>query len=350
MSSSRHRSPIKGTRRKLKQVALYGIRALGGFALARRITAKRLRILCYHGFSVADEHEHMPSLFITETTLRNRMEYLREQGYQVVHLAEGLDLLRAGRLDKATVVVTIDDGFWGTLSIANPIFQELRLPTTLYVTTYYVENQDPVFNLAVQYLLKKAHDEILDLRPLLVARGDLSLDWGRVRVVDRDAAAVAITDHGFEECSKFERRDLLRRLALCVGEDPEFLERTRAFSLVSEGELRVLSESGMRIELHTHRHRSPSDPELARRELRDNSAVIERATGTRPMHFCYPSGVFDPWSRKVFQDEGIRSATTVQSGLAVAKDDPYLLPRFLDGENCTQIEFEAMLAGVFELL
>lgn len=47
-------------KRAAKLSALRTMKALGLFALSRRLTKHKLRILCYHGISVADEHLFRP--------------------------------------------------------------------------------------------------------------------------------------------------------------------------------------------------------------------------------------------------------------------------------------------------
>jgi hypothetical protein len=45
----------------------------------------------------------------------------------------------------------------------------------------------------------------------------------------------------------------------------------------------------------------------------------------------------------------VSSATTVEPGFVTKRSDPYALPRILDGESTTDLEFEAELCGFLEL-
>src|SRR5215203_3424617 len=163
LSPSQSRMRLK---RRVGLLALAALRALGGFEVARRLTARRLRILCYHGFSVADEHRFRPGMWIRGDTFERRIAFLKRGGYPVLPLDDALERMAAGTLPAAAVVVTIDDGFAGTLPVAVPVLQRLDAPATLYLTTYYTLHQDPVFDLAVAYLLYKADVEVLDARAL----------------------------------------------------------------------------------------------------------------------------------------------------------------------------------------
>jgi len=46
---------------------------------------------------------------------------------------------------------------------------------------------------------------------------------------------------------------------------------------------------------------------------------------------------------------GIKSAVTCTSGVNDENTHPYKLKRFLDGENISQIEFEAEMCGFLEI-
>ena len=52
--------------------------------------------------------------------------------------------------------------------------------------------------------------------------------------------------------------------------------------------------------------------------------------------------MFLPW----LQEAGVVSATTCETGFASRSSNPLLLPRFLDNETLSDIEFESWLTGV----
>ena len=111
-------------------------------------------------------------------------------------------------------------------------------------------------------------------------------------------------------------------------------------------EVGKLAAGGIDVQLHTHRHRTPPDRQHFLTEIEDNRNSIQEMTGRNPIHFCYPSGVYDlkflPWLREA----GVFSATTCESGFASRSSNELLLPRFLDNATLSPIEFESWLAGV----
>src|SRR5262249_35972187 len=124
---------------RLKRFVLTFAKCIGLFSFARYVTRDGLRILCYHGFAVAEEYKYRSKLFIRTELFRRRIEYLQRERYPIVPLSEAVEALRTGQLLHCTTVITMDDGWQGVYSRALPIIKELRVPVTVYVTTYYIE-------------------------------------------------------------------------------------------------------------------------------------------------------------------------------------------------------------------
>src|SRR5690349_9231182 len=150
-------------RQVLVFVVLRTAKILGLFRLARRLTARDLRILCYHGAALDDEHRFRPGLFMTGATFANRMQFLADQHYPVIGLDEALEHLRDGTLPRCAIVITIDDGWYGTYRHMAPVLSRHRFPATLYIASYYLQKQTQVFNVAADFVLWRAGDRRLDL-------------------------------------------------------------------------------------------------------------------------------------------------------------------------------------------
>jgi peptidoglycan/xylan/chitin deacetylase (PgdA/CDA1 family) len=104
------------------------------------------------------------------------------------------------------------------------------------------------------------------------------------------------------------------------------------------------------VQLHTHRHRFPDDPLLARAEIEENRRVLAPLVERPLVHFCYPSGYWSEALFPVLEAAGVETATTCEGGLNGPDAHPYALSRFFDGEHVTALEFEAELSGAAELL
>jgi peptidoglycan/xylan/chitin deacetylase (PgdA/CDA1 family) len=334
----------------MKSATLRVAKAIGIFAIARWITRRRLRILCYHGFSLRDEHLFRPGMFVTAATLESRLKHLQRSKYQVVSLQRALEDLRNNTLASSSVAITIDDGFYSTLSVAAPILERYKAPSTLYLTTYYVEHQLPIFNLALAYILYRSEKSIVEVSGLGLPSFVTSIAAGKAVQESTRQALAKIIVYANANLDRNGRSALLRAIAARADVDLDRLSNERLFGLVTDDEVRSLMKFGMTIELHTHRHWSPGTESLAVSEIEDNRRAIQQITGTQPTHFCYPSGRSDRWREEWLKVAGVQSATTCVSGLSGSTSNVFRLGRFLDGENIESIVFEAEMSGLLELL
>lgn len=305
----------------------------------------RLPILCYHGIAIDDEDGWDPALYMSQHAFEDRMRRLKEGGYNVIPLREGVRRLYEGSLAPRTVVITFDDGNHDFYARALPVLHQYGFPATVYLTTFYCDFNRPVFSVYCSYLLWKAGAkaasgaEILGVRMPL----DFASAQGRAAVLD------AINRRAHEQAWTAEDKDkIARELESRLEADGETIRRKRILHLMTPAEVSECAAAGVDIELHTHRHRTPGDSALFIREVRDNRNRIEEITRSRPVHFCYPSGVYRPEFLPWLRSEGVESATTCESGLAARTSDPLLLPRIVDTGSLNDIEFEACLSGAAE--
>jgi peptidoglycan/xylan/chitin deacetylase (PgdA/CDA1 family) len=319
---------------------------LGGFALARVLTAKGLRILCYHGISLQDEHCFQPKLFMQEDIFRQRMAHLKRHGYPVLPLSDALTLMYQESLPPRALVITFDDGWHGIGLKAVPVLRECGFPSTVYVTTQDVLEEAPVFSVALRYLLWKGGGKPLNMGLLDLGADTVTLDSAETR----EQVAQRIGEAGISKDTR-DQLTLLKKLAEVLEADWNPGDSRGFFRLMTMEQLEALPKQGMDLQLHTHRHRLPvGDPVAMQSELLENRAVLERITAGALQHFCYPSGEFHPSQFSSLRALGIESATTCLSGFNYANTPRLELRRFLDGANIAQVEFEAEVSGFLELM
>jgi len=332
---------------QMKLVVLRIAKWLGIFGLARHLTRGRLRILCYHGFCLADEASFRPKLFIDGPTFERRLGILKGMGCEVLSLQDALQRLDDGIMPALPVVLTMDDGWYSSYSIGVPIAEKFAYPVTIYVTSYYVEKQCPIFRLAVQYMFWKTN------RTTIPAG-----EWDWVGKVAIDLADHKIRDEvmwrsikfGEARTSQGEREQIARRIGKTLDVTYEALESSRSMSLMTPDEVRAAYDRGVDIQLHTHRHSFLlGDPGSLATEVTDNRESLARMTSRSLTHFCYPSGQWNPSCLPILAGLGVQSATTCEPGFSTRMSLRLALPRFLDGSNICAIEFEAELSGVLEL-
>ena len=324
--------------------------ALGIFTLTKWLYRRRLQILCYHGFECEDESQFRPKLFISERTFLNRLNILKESGFNIVPLSSAVPALQDGSLPNNSIVITIDDGFYNVLKIAAPALSQFQFPSTLYLTTYYSIKEKPIFRLVVQYLFWKTNLERITLSEFDIPEftGDLDLSSTNPEI---DAEVSKIYEYGEKHLTEDERVKFCSKLSLQLNVDIKPILESRMLGLVTLNEAKTLIDMGMDIQLHTHRHTlSQSDQANVKKEILENREMIQSTIPGEFTHFCYPSGQWNegqwPWLASV----DIATATTCDGGFNTKKTHPLGLTRFLDGENISDIEFKAEVYGFLELM
>ncbi len=327
--------------RPIIRFALYLMKFLGLFRLARHVTRHGLRIICYHGFAVAEEYKYRSTLFIRDDFFRKRVEYLRRERYPILPLRDALDALAAGQLPPCSTVITMDDGWRGVYTVGLPIIQELEIPVTVYVTTYYVQNRMPVYTVTVSYLFWRATPRVVDL-PRGIGSFDLECEAAKAEEVAQKFGAELPPD---------ERLEFLRELAAVLGVCFDEIERQHLFEVMDEQQLRGLAAAGVDIQLHSHRHQWPLyDKETVESEIAENRRLLQRAVSYPLEHFCYPSGVYGLHQAEWLAELGVKSATTIEPGLNYRHTSRFALRRLVDGGPVSDIEFAAEMTGFMEIV
>jgi len=325
------------------------LKSTGVFGLVRDSAWRRHRllILCYHGISHQDEHLWRPGLYIEPSRLEQRLDLLRQDQYNVLPLGGALKLLRAKELPPRSVAITFDDGTYDFFRLGYPLLRRFGFPVTVYQTTYYSDRQIPVFNLICSYLLWKRRGKLLDkgaelgLKPPM----DLRSEANRHSIVQ-----TLIDNCARDGLDAWQKNEVASRLAELLEIDYAEVVSKRILQLMNAREIAQLAHEGVDFQLHTHRHCMPKDKFLFQKEIRDNRESLRNTSSEEMVHFCYPSGVYSreflPW----LAEENIISATTCDVGLAGRHTNPLLLPRVIETNSRTALEFEGWLTGVADLL
>ena len=329
----------------LKQTTLHALKVSGAFRFLAdsQWRQRRLLILAYHGISLVDEHVWNGALYMPQDLFRARLQLIRDLGCAVLPVGEALQRLRAGELPPKSISITFDDGTYDFYQQVYPLLEEFRVPVTLYLTTFYCDFNRPVFDVICSYLLWKGRAATIDLKQVTGEETRLVLADPRARQMALDKIQRFVREQKY---SAAEKDDLATSLAKVLAVDYEAVLEKRILHLLRRDEVRQLAASGVDVQLHTHRHRTPLERDLFLREIEDNRKSIEAMTGKHPKHFCYPSGNHHPLLAQWLREAGIESATTCDRGLASPDSDPLLLPRLLDSSGHSQTEFAGWLTGV----
>ena len=331
----------------LKSLTLECLKFCGVFALCRHFFKNKILILAYHGSELVDEASFNANLFMKPATLQTRLDYLREKGFNIIALDDALKRLQHADLPPKSIVLTFDDGWHSTGKAANPILRKAAVPYTIYVTSYYVETQQPVLNVLLRYVFFKTQRPSVSTAALeLAEEQQLSL----VGAAAKNSVFVRALEKLLSYPERSQREAYVLKVATSLAVDLDAVLQQRCFHLLTAQDLTQLVQQGVDLQLHTHKH-NVDLTQLAdlTQDLAQNKALLQSYAGYIPRHFCYPSGVHDSRTEAVLREAGVLSATTCLPGFVTKQTNYYYLPRFLDGENISQLLFEAEVSGVLEL-
>ena len=228
----------------------------------------------------------------------------------------------------------------------------MSIPSTLYLCTSHFLEGAAVPSVAVRYLIWKSGLASCELTGFgSVTDGHVDLSTPSLRNAAADKLVTAIDRSA---PSRHEKHALLEQLAKCLAVPSSALALdSRRFEYMDEAELLALTGQGCTIELHGHIHYYPAgEIDVFKADLQKCSETIVATGLPRPRHYCYPSGNFDAAASLALSSMGVATATTCLPGLITQADEmqSHYLPRFLDGESISMLEFQAEMSGFYDIV
>jgi peptidoglycan/xylan/chitin deacetylase (PgdA/CDA1 family) len=122
-------------------IALFFINSTPLLASEAESTLKageNVTVLIYHRFG----EEKYPSTNIAAERFSEQLEFLKENGYQVIALKQLVDSLKGnGSLPERAVVITIDDGYLSVYTKAWPLLKKYGYPFTVFIYAKALEDK-----------------------------------------------------------------------------------------------------------------------------------------------------------------------------------------------------------------
>lgn len=114
------------------------VKAAGSWQAFRREFCLRLPVLLYHRVGPRRPGT-FPELTVPSAQFEQEMQWLAEQGYRGIRVAEWLDWRRSGRMSTdRPVLITFDDAYADIAENALPVLQKLGFSATIFVVTSQV--------------------------------------------------------------------------------------------------------------------------------------------------------------------------------------------------------------------
>ena len=345
------------TRDSFKKKLLFRLLALLQFhTLWRFLNRDKILIVTYHGFS--KQHslkgiEDYQGKHLDQKIFRQQLQHLRSH-FNVIPLDQVVAHYQQGTpLPTNPAVITIDDGYKSTYTLAYPVLKELNLPATVFVTTDFVGKKEPLWVDRVEYALNTTGNTGVVLRVDGVTMDlDLSSIEGRLTSARRvNRTLKSIPQESLRVAVEQLEREAGTNLASLNGRLPEIYEP------LTWAEVREMVRSGMvSIGGHgkTHIILGRCAPETSSGELAVSKRVIEQEIGINCDLFCYPNGAEGDFNTGTYQqlvEHGYVCGLTTIPGLNQRDADLMELKRLSPPEDMSEFMvamsgFKTFLSGV----
>lgn len=304
-------------------------------------------ILLYHRVYDADFDPWL--LSVSPKNFDDQMAHLRRH-YALLSLPELRQTLAAGRVPRAAVAVTFDDGYGDNLRNAKPILERHRVPATVFVASGYVGAQREFWwdelervvlhaprvpeQLAVTYRGSTRTWATGDARSMPVQARLADRRWNVERPDDPTPLHRAFREmHAVLSVSTAdEQRAVLAELRRQT--DSSDAPRPENLAMSADG-VRALASGGLvGVGAHTVTHPvlSSLPAEQAAREIRDSKQALEQMLDAPVRSFAYPYGYRGAYTDRNVDDvreAGITDAYSNFGGAVRTAADCYQLNRIL---------------------
>ncbi len=284
-----------------------------------RLSAGRLRILCYHGVCLdrLASEPWVPGYFVAESAFEEQLQYMQRNA-SVLPLCEAVTRLREGSLPPRAVSITFDDGYANNLYLAHPLLQKYRMHATVFLSSAYIQSGElyPFLKLKLIRQYVRSAVPLLDYKsnPLDLVMHSAEQSWMEVKPL--------LTD---DQCQTLRplNKDELRKA------DPRVIE---------------FGAHG-----HTHCILRNESPDRRREEIRLSVRKVQEWTGRPARLFSYPNGEpgdFGEVDKEALRAEGIQAAVSGIGGSNTKPFDPLALRRYPLTMNHDKHRFRAEIAGL----
>lgn len=271
-------------KKQLLAAALRHTGAMRGLELLRRRgLCQRLVVFNYHRIR-PDGPDFSTDLeeYVFDTcasTFAAQMRWLARHT-QVLSEAQLMRCLETPRrFPRPASMITFDDAYRDTFSIAYPILRDLGLPATLFVPTGLIEGRQLGWWDVIAYLIKRARSPRIEL------------DGERFALPRQRREAADFFQRRMKRLPRRQTSDLLSRLARACAADPPppaLMDR----ELMTWDDVRQVAADNFTIGCHTHSHLVLSTLDAADQqlELSRSRSMLEQRLDREIHSVAYPVG------------------------------------------------------------
>lgn len=306
-----------------------GVRRRAGLltdAIASRVPRPpQPAILMYH--RIATDRFDPWATLVSPKRFREQLQWLSARR-TVLPLRELVELNSAGKLPSGAVAITFDDGYSCNAEVAAPMLAELRLAATMFLPVEWVERGRPYWWDEIRAILFQNPADHIDLNGKRIDLGHRRADdetWAPNKPprTPRQAAFHLV----WAELLMKKPAEIDRSMAELRGQFAACLDTVAG--PMSREQIRAAANAGIDFGSHALNHAMLTELQADEqaREIKDSVARCERLTGTRPLAFAYPYGVFDQVAEQAAAEAGFLCAVSTDPRPVTPESRRFALPR-----------------------
>jgi peptidoglycan/xylan/chitin deacetylase (PgdA/CDA1 family) len=333
----------------LKRTVFASAEACGLNALSRRLHAKSLAVLCYHGVveGTRTVHRQIHVNTVGAQEFSSHLDYIAKW-FTPITAADLISSLTDGkRLPANPVLITFDDGYRNNLTQAAPLLLRKGIPAVIHLSTDYIDSRRILW--PQEIFLRVVDWPDPELR---TAVGVFALP-GKAGSPERYPVARTVS----QACKRIAppaRDEFLSLLREKTPPSPSHYD-AEAHDFMTWAEARRLAEQGFELGSHTESHPilSGLPVECVTSELSRSRTIIEGKTGAPCTVLAYPNGSREDFSPAVIQETekaGYSVAFSVEDRRAGEQPPRFAVPRLGVAGHVPLPLFYSKLSGLYALL
>jgi len=322
-------------------------------ALTRRALRGRGSIFCLHhvcpGGGLPKGFYPNSKLEIEPEFLAAMINHVRHRGYETLSLGDAVDQLQNNRKsEKPFAVFTLDDGYKDNQIHAQPVFDKMNCPYTIFVAPRIAEGTCELW--------WRILESVIARNTMVYVRFGEKIDVMMTESEQQKWTAWNTLLPKIEALDETEQRATIREVGAKHGIDVNAYCRKVAMDW---DDLRRLNKDPLcTIGAHTINHHSVGKMSAsdALHELRYSRAIISRELGEDILFNAYPYGDEPNATARDFKlaaEAGYKASLTTRKGIVVSDHCEHLqaLPRVMVSGRYQAIRYvDAMMSGLPTLL
>jgi peptidoglycan/xylan/chitin deacetylase (PgdA/CDA1 family) len=316
---------------------------------SRKLFHGRGIILCLHHVRpfVGHKNDFAPNarLEITPEFLVSMIELVRHRGFRTVSMKDAVRELQAPTSNKSPFVVfTLDDGYKDNQVFAQPVFDRLNCPFTVFIAPNIVDGSCALWWRGIEEVIKST----LHFKAKIGTRqfDDRTETVAQKNTVCKQAALL------LQNLPEYEQRQTITKIAQDYRIDLVAMCKAAAMSW---DEIRTLNKDPLcTIGAHTLGHyavaRLSSDD--ARYEIMQSRVTVANELGEDVEFFAYPYGnapAAGPRDFKIAEKAGFGAAVTTRKGVVHTEHQHQLwaLPRIMVSGRFQKLRYiDVLISGL----